>query len=124
MDSAHNVNLTSDLTFLGNHTLAGATPTEISYLHSAKSNIQGQLDALSSEETTLKEEVDGLGTSLVGVECKIAAIQTQLVSLGVATVANGVFSFANAAGTLISSTVLSSRLSNYLPLTGVHSQVL
>ena len=62
--------------------------------------------------------MDGLGTSLVGVEGETAAIQTQLVSLGVASVANDVFSFANAAGTLISSTVLTSRLSNYLPLTG------
>ena len=118
MDSRHNMNLTYDLTISGNHTIAGATPTELSYLHNAKSNLQAQLDTLNSEESALQNEVDGLGTSLVGVEGEIAAIQTQLVSLGVATIANGVFSFANAAGTLISSTVLSSRLSNYLPLTG------
>ena len=57
MDSQHNLNLTYDVTISGNHTLAGATPTEISYLHNAKSNIQTQLDTLNSEESALQTEV-------------------------------------------------------------------
>ena len=118
LDTNSNIALGSDITLSGNHMFSGATSTEIGYLHNAKGNIQDQLDALDTDTTTLNEDVTGLGTTLGVVEGEIAALQTEMVGLGVATVANGLFSFANAAGTLISSTVLSSQLANYLPKSG------
>ena len=81
------------------------------HLHSAKQSIQDRLDALDTDVT-------GLGTIVGVAEGEIAAIQSQLVGLAVASMAYSVFSFANAAATLVSSILLSSQLSQYLPLSG------
>ena len=118
MDINHNIILGSDITLSCNHMFSGATPSEIGYLHNAHGNIQDQLDALDTDTTTLNEDVTSMGTTLAVVGREITALQTEMVGLGVATVANGLFLFTNAVGTLVSSTVLSSRLTNYLPLSG------
>ena len=70
-----------------------------------KQTHKAQLDALDSENTFLTVEVTGVVTSMGVVEGEIAAIHTELVTLGVASLANGVFSFANAAGKLTGSLI-------------------